>query len=121
MSYVKGKIFTGQGKGKKFLKKPVYNQFFSPLLNDKLFLGTLNVRLSKEWHKIKGWKSYNPENYGKVYYRKGKIRKNTCEIPIILLRPLLTEYGENVIELIAKEKLREKLSLCDNDSILIKL
>lgn len=121
MVYVTGTVFTGQGEGKHFLQLPVYKQFFSKLLNDDIFPGTLNIRLSKKWHTIEGWKSYKPENYGKVYYRHGKIHTDTCDIPVILLRPLLTSYEEDVIEIVAKEKLREKLNLCDNDTVLLTL
>lgn len=121
---IKGVLFSGAGEGRKYLEKSEYHQFFTSLLGEQIFLGTLNLRIPKKWKEISGWKVFKPEKYGKIFYTKGKITKvkhTLCEMPILIIRPALTKHKENVIEVVAKKHLRKMFTLHDGDEITLKL
>lgn len=121
---IKGILFSGAGEGKKYVEKSGYHQFFTNLLEGEIFLGTLNLKIPKKWKEISDWQVFKPESYGKVFFTKGKIikiKRTVCEIPILLLRPALTKYGENVIEVVSKKHLRKAFNLKDGDELILEL
>lgn len=114
---IEGRIFSGEGKGKKYVQKSEYYQFFSKLLGGSVYPGTLNVKISQEWREIPDWDTIDPGEYGEIFFKEGRINQKELELPIILVRPALSKYGEEVIEVVAREHLRKMLNLEDGDII----
>lgn len=121
MKELRGRIFSGEGEGEGYVEKPEYNQFFSKLLDGPPYPGTLNVKLSKEWENLPGWREYKPKSHGKIFFQEAKLRKGGQTLPVILVRPVLTEYKENVVEVIAERCLRRVLNLTDDEEVTIAL
>lgn len=114
---VKGRIFSGAGKGREYVQKPEYYQLFSKLLGGSAYPGTLNVKISHVWREIPDWEMINPEKHGKIFFKKGVIKHKRLELPVVIVRPALSKYEEKVIELVARKHLRKRLHLEDGDII----
>ncbi|NIQ07270.1 MAG: DUF120 domain-containing protein [Candidatus Korarchaeota archaeon] len=119
MVRIRGKVFSGKGEGKHYLKKSEYREFFSELLGGSVYPGTLNLRLAQKWGELKNWSSYKPKSYGKIFYKLGKLHQRDLSIPIVLVRPVLTDYEEKIIEVVARQHLKKELNLHDGDVVTI--
>lgn len=122
---IEGIITSGQGKGAYFMSQPVYKIQFEEKLNFSPFPGTLNIKIGNEEidniHKIpedtmtiiKG-----KENFGDVLLIKAVLND---EIKGAIVFPKKTTHGENILEFIAAENIKEKLGVIDGDSVKITL
>ena len=126
MKTLKGKIVSGLGKGKYFMELRQYVEQFEQKLGIKPYPGTLNVKIDlsklKEFLSdlepiiIHGF-STDERKFGDVNAYKIKINK----INAALIIPEKTRHSKDIIEIIAKERLRDKLNLKDNDEICIEI
>lgn len=120
---IKGIITSGQGKGAYFMSQPVYKIQFEEKLNFNPFPGTLNIKIGEKEitsiHNIpedtmtiiKG-----KENFGDVLLIKA-ILNDAIEGAIVF--PKRTTHGENILEFIAPENIKEKLGVINGDTVKI--
>ena len=117
-----GKVFSGNGGGKKFLDLQWVKRQINALLGFTPYAGTLNIRLSDEniahrklLEKAASITVHPAEGYcsGKLF--KASISLLECAIVI----PEVAGYPRNVLEIIAPVNLREKLQLVDGDEVIV--
>ncbi len=123
----KGKVVSGLGEGRYYTEQSKYIEQFKEKLGFVPYPGTLNVEIEFiERNKLRLLKNRNAINieefqtenrtFGGVRCFKAKI--NGADGAIVL--PVRSHYS-NVLELISEDFLREKLSLSDNDSVIIEI
>jgi riboflavin kinase len=119
---LKGKIISGQGNGKKYLALPWVRQQIEKLLGFNPYLGTLNLKLSKDnarrrrlLEKVNILKIRPAEGYCVGLLFKSSIGEIECGIVI----PQVDGYPENLLEIIALVDLRALLHLSDGDTLSI--
>jgi CTP-dependent riboflavin kinase len=117
-----GKVFSGGGKGEKFLELPWVKQQLKEKLGFISYHGTLNIMLSEESAKRRklleratSMKVCPAEGYcsGKIF--KAFVGMLACAVII----PGVPGYPLNVLEIVAPANLREKLQLADGDEITV--
>jgi riboflavin kinase len=115
-----GVVTSGKGEGKKYLALPWVKSQIEEKLGFIAYEGTLNLKLSQKGAKLRSelkgverLKICPLEGYCVGAAFKSKI--GTLECGIII--PSLESYPKNVLEVVAHEKLREKLHLKDGDKI----
>lgn len=120
---IKGIITSGQGKGAYFMSQPVYKIQFEEKLNFSPFPGTLNVKIGeKEINSIHNIPEdtmtiiEGKENFGDVLLIKA-ILNDAIKGAIVF--PKRTTHGENILEFIAPENIKEKLGVIDGDTVKI--
>ena len=119
---INGKVFSGKGGGKNFLKLPWVKQQITTKLRFTPFLGTLNIQISRDSAGKRKLLENVPSMmvYPAEGYFKGKIFKatiGTVECGIVI--PEVVGYPKDYIEIIAPVNLREKLQLSDGDEITV--
>jgi riboflavin kinase len=117
-----GTVFTGTGKGKKYLTLPWVKRQIEEALGYTPYLGTLNLLLSRE--NAKRRKLLETSDASRIHpaqgYSSGILRKahiGTLECAIIV--PELPTYPRNYLEVIAVDYLREKLNLKDGSQVTV--
>jgi len=119
---LEGKVFTGEGNGKKFMSLPWVRQQIEENLGFTPFLGTLNLRLTrqsaslrKQLENVEAIRICPAEGYcvGRLF--TAFIGKEKCAI----ILPQVKNYPENVLEIIAPVNLRAMLCLSDDDSVVV--
>jgi riboflavin kinase len=117
-----GKVFTGEGNGKKYLALPWVKQQIEEKLGFTPFLGTLNLRLTKEsatrrklLEKTEATTICPAEGYCVGMLLKATVSDTECAI----ILPQVKGYPKNVLEIIAPVNLRETLNLKDNDAVAV--
>jgi riboflavin kinase len=117
---IEGTVFSGKGEGKKFVALPWVTKQIEALVGFLPYLGTLNLMLSEENQKKKaklqssGGFAIKPEEgffEGKLF--PAKIMGFACAVIV----PLVPNYPNDVLEIIAKENLREKLKIKDGSHV----
>ncbi|WEU40769.1 MAG: CTP-dependent riboflavin kinase [Candidatus Odinarchaeum yellowstonii] len=123
---IKGVVFTGFGEGSYYMSKKGYLEQFEKQLGFKPFPGTLNIKLIDEndikaKRELQGMpgkliKSFKEDDriFGDVKCFPALIN-GKVEGAVILIKR--THYGDDVLEVISKFNLREKLSLKDGDIV----
>ncbi len=119
-----GAVFSGKGQGKRFVELPwvkgqlIKHTGFTP------FAGTLNLRLDEEGtrqrailEKKVGLEVKPEVGYYPGYLYKAKLKDTICYIVI----PKMPSYPKDVIEIIAKDNLRQKYSLKDGEKVTVKV
>ncbi len=118
---VVGKLFSGMGAGEEYLSKEPYQERFQEILGFKPYPGTLNLRVDEEeveeiWERdskrLETFEHEETEYSGMDIYR--------CEIngvEAVYLDLDITDYEDNVIEIIAPVGLRDLLGLEDGDEV----
>jgi len=122
---LKGIVFSGTGEGEFYMSQEGYEKQFNEILGFIPFPGTLNVKVKEEEAKkfIEGYKNTvfirefraNGRSFGGLRCYEVKIKGIDCALII----PDRTQYKRDVVEIISKEKLRKRLGLNDDDSIVI--
>ena len=119
---LKGKVFTGEGNGKKFVSLPWVKRQIEENLGFTPFLGTLNLKLTsqsaslrKQLENADPIKIYPTTGYCVGLLFKAFIGKEKCAV----ILPQIKDYPENVLEIIAPVNLRTMLSLNDDDSLVV--
>jgi riboflavin kinase len=117
-----GKVFSGQGKGEKFLKLPWVKRQMKTKLGFFPYNGTLNIKLSGEsakrrklLEKVTSIKVCPAKGFCSGTVIKASIGALECAIVI----PEVAGYPEDVLEIIAPANLRETLQLMDEDEITV--
>ena len=101
---IKGKIIDGIGNASYWVKK--IEDLFQKKENIKLFHGTLNVKLDKEY-KLKKYWIIKPKDYGgeqKVYVQNCTVFGNKS----FIVRAEKTAHNQNIVEIISDINFRKK-------------
>lgn len=120
---INGKVFSGLGEGKYYISQENYKNGLKDILGFEPFLGTLNIRISKkelykmEIIRLKEKRFIPPFEkdgrvFGKVYVYEAKFRDE--KIGVII--PERTHYTD-VLEIVARENMRQKYDLKDGDTL----
>lgn len=119
---LEGKVFTGEGNGKKFLSLPWVRKQIEENLGFTPFLGTLNLKLTrqsaflrKQLENVDALKICPAEGYCMGLLFTAFICKEKCAV----ILPQVKDYPENVLEIIAPVYLRAVLSLNDDDTVTV--
>lgn len=120
---IDGTVTTGLGKAAYFLSQDFYVNNFEKNCGFRPYPGTLNVIVPEEYlpqiNKVKNEckNIIKPdEGFGAVKYIKARLND---EITGAIVFPAKTTHEENYLEFIAKDKLRDKLNLEDDDVVTI--
>ncbi|MEM2570775.1 MAG: DUF120 domain-containing protein [Thermoproteota archaeon] len=118
---VKGRVFSGEGKGRLFVNIPWAMKQFVEKLGFKPYPGTLNIRLLPE-HRVTVEILENHrgiEIVPKEGFYPGKCFKATVSgrIKGAVVIPRVPSYPKDILEIIAPVNLRETLGLKDGDEI----
>ena len=121
-----GTIITGLGEGKYYIAKDGYVSQFQDKLGFTPFPGTLNIRLDDMSAEIREKTALiqpftiNGFNDGERTYGGGKCYPvEIGGIKAAVIIPDRSHYPEDLLEIIAPVKLREKLGLKDGDDVKI--
>lgn len=119
---LEGKVFSGMGVGKEYLSMKPYQDRIEEETGFRPFPGTLNIKSREEQVKkvleeaeasrIDSFK-YRGEKYSGVDVYEAKIQG----LSVAVLRMDVTDYGPEIIEVIAEENLRDELGLEDGDTV----
>ena len=115
-----GTVFSGKGEGKKFIALPWVRRQIQEKLGFIPYPGTLNIRLNsesteekKQLEKASGLSIYPEKGYCTGLLIKAAIKGLECAI----ILPQVLSYPKDVLEVIAKECLREKLRIKDDSEV----
>lgn len=118
---ISGKLFSGMGAGEEYLSKEPYQKRFKEILGFKPFPGTLNLRFDEsDVEKIRELDSDRMESFEHEEKEFSGMDIYRCEIQGIEAAYLdldITDYGDEVLELIAPVELRDLLGLEDGDEV----
>jgi riboflavin kinase len=117
-----GTVFSGEGRGKKFVELPWFKRQVEEKLGFSPYLGTLNMRLSV---KEAGKKNFLENAEGLVVepqtgYYSGLLFKatiDTVECGVVI--PIMPNYPIDILEVIAPVYLRGLLKLMDDSLVTI--
>jgi len=125
----RGRVFSGLGRGAYYVGHPGFRVRFRRLLGYTPFPGTLNLRLAdrsevddrarlrrKRGDSIKAF-DYRGRQFSSVKCYTGSMRGEKVALTI----PAITEYGDDVLEIIAPVRLRDALRLADDDEVTVRL
>ena len=117
-----GAVISGEGNGKKYLALPWVKQQIEQKLGFLPYLGTLNLRLTKESVVNKKILELTEtlvicpaEGYCVGLLFRASIQSIMCAVVI----PQIEDYPENVLEIIASVNLRETLNLKDGEDVTV--
>lgn len=120
---IKGFVASGRGVGKNFVELGWAQKQFEEKLGFKPYPGTLNLTLNsgevkkrKKLEMLDGIVIMPEKGYCKAKCFKAKIT-GLNEVKSALIFPLVSDYPENLIEIISPINLREKLNLKNGDSL----
>ncbi|AIY89110.1 riboflavin kinase [Geoglobus acetivorans] len=125
---ITGRVMSGVGEGKYYVSLDGYKRQFEEKLGFAPYPGTLNLKIPKEQMYfrrvldeedgilIEGFKTED-RTFGDV--KAFRCRIDGIEGAVII--PKRTHYSKDVLEIIAPEKLREKLGLRDGDNVEIEV
>ncbi len=126
-----GVVTSGMGEGRHYITLPGYMEQFIERLGYEPFAGTLNLELTAESVRkrarmsaiepvtIEGWED-DERTYGPAYCYPASIEGSDGEYePAHVIAPERTHHGEEQLEVIAPEKLREVLELADGDEVIV--
>ncbi len=121
---IKGIITSGKGEGAYFMSLPIYKVQFEDKLNFSPFPGTLNIKIGSEEidliHKIPQDKLKiieGKENFGDVLLIKAVLNG---KINGAIIFPKKTTHGENILEFIAAQNIKDELRVKDGDTVKIR-
>ncbi|MBE8539813.1 winged helix-turn-helix domain-containing protein/riboflavin kinase [Geoglobus acetivorans] len=125
---ITGRVMSGVGEGKYYVSLDGYRKQFEEKLGFAPYPGTLNLKIPKEQMYfrrvldeedgilIEGFKTED-RTFGDV--KAFRCRIDGIEGAVII--PKRTHYSKDILEIIAPEKLREKLGLRDGDNVEIEV
>lgn len=129
-----GTVVTGLGKGAEFITLSGYQEQFEDRLGYIPFPGTLNVELDRasvrtrdrlrdlEPTVISGWQGEDT-SYGPVYAYEGSLElpEEVSYRPVHVVVPERTDHGDDQLEVVAPDKLKEELPLANGDRVTVKV
>lgn len=113
---LKGLVFSGEGSGKKFFDLPWVNQQISEKLDFIPYSGTLNLRLNEKSLKWKKLLEKTPTEKiipVKGYFNGALFKAFIGILECAIVVPLIPDYPEDLLEVIASVNLRKALELED--------
>ncbi len=126
-----GTVTSGMGEGRHYITLSGYMRQFRNKLGYEPFAGTLNVDLTAESIRtrtrlesfdpivIEGWES-DDRTYGPAYCYPASVAVDGSRYSDAhVITPERTHHGEDHLELIAPEKLRDELELDDDTEVTI--
>jgi len=135
-----GSVTSGMGEGRHYISLSGYMRQFTEKLGYEPFLGTLNVELNEESIRergrlssfepvtIEGWEDED-RTYGPAYCYPASVAAGTADDgettevdryeDAHVITPERTHHGDDQLELIAPDKLREQLDLDDGAHLTI--
>lgn len=130
-----GTVTGGMGEGKHYISLSGYMRQFKAKLGYEPFAGTLNVELDEEGvHaragldsiepiRIDGWENDN-RTYGPAFCWPARVEIDADENEesydrAHVIAPERTHHGDDQLELIAPDRLRDELSIENNDKLVI--
>lgn len=122
---LEGEVFTGMGVGKEYLELEPYQRKIKETTGFRPFPGTLNLRADEEKVKevLEDSESSRIESFdyrGESYSGIDVYPARIGDVEVAVLRMDVTDYGPEVVELVAEEKLRDCLDLEDGDSVVLR-
>lgn len=119
---LRGKVFSGKGKGKYFVDLPWVRQQLENALGASPYSGTLNLRLTEKdienklvLENAEGIMIVPQVGYYPGMLFKAKIDSMECAVVI----PLVPNYPEDLLEVIAPVYLRGALNLTDGNEVTV--
>jgi riboflavin kinase len=119
---LRGRVFTGQGEGKKYVERPWVRREIEEKLGFTPYAGTLNLRLSPEsteqrrgLEKTAFLRVCASEGCCSGLLFKASIGAQECAVVI----PEVEGYPKDVLEVITWTNLRERLRLRDGDEVTV--
>ena len=119
---LRGKVFSGTGKGKKFMNLPWVKRQIERKLGFFPYSGTLNIRLNKEsvkkktlFENVKEIEIDPQAGYFPGLLFKAYLDTLNCAVVI----PKVPNYPSDVLEIVAPIYLREHLKLVDGSLVII--
>lgn len=126
----RGVVFSGRGEGSFYVS--IYARSFEEVLGFRPFPGTLNIRLQADIErfnecleraggvvvvppKIEGAK------LGEVLVFKARLIRGFDSWDVFIVRPKITHYRSDVVEIVSKEYLRGELKIKDGDVVEIEV
>jgi riboflavin kinase len=118
---LKGRVFSGKGRGGFFVSTPWATDQFVEKLGFKPYPGTLNIRLLPECRAVREIldSHHGIEIVPREGFYPGKCFKAVIagRVEGAIVIPQVPSYPEDTLEIIAPVNLREKLSLRDADEV----
>jgi riboflavin kinase len=121
---LEGSVFSGSGEAAKFTCLPWVKSQVKKRLGFAPFAGTLNVKLTPDSVKIR--RKLSSSSGIKIVpasgYRLGTLfRAIIGNIECAIILPEISNYPEDVVEILAEENLRVRLGLVDGSKVRIML
>lgn len=121
-----GELVTGLGEGRYYVGLKGYKKQFKNKLNFIPYAGTLNLKVDEKTGRlirnisnfilIEGFAT-KKRSFGGLKCSKAKIEARGKSIIGAVILPFRTVHGEDIVEVIAPEFLREKIGVKDGDRI----
>jgi len=125
-----GAVTSGMGEGRHYITLPGYMRQFRELLGYEPYAGTLNIDLTEESIRrrarlgavepvtIDGWED-DERTYGPAYCYPATVTADESYEPAHVIAPERTHHGDDHLEVIAPDRLREELGLEDGDEVTV--
>ena len=117
-----GTVFSGEGRGKKFVALPWFKRQVEEKLGFSPYLGTLNLRLFEEnvekrrLLETTGSLTVKPQ----TGYYSGLLFKATIDaLACAVVIPIMPNYPNDILEVIAPVYLRTQLKLVDGSVVAV--
>jgi len=125
-----GTITSGMGEGRHYITLPGYMEQFVDKLGYEPFAGTLNIDLTEKSVRtrarlgaidpitIEGWED-EERTYGPAYCYPATLAAGESYEPAHVITPERTHHGDDHLEVIAPDRLRDALDLDDGDEVTV--
>jgi riboflavin kinase len=125
-----GTVTSGMGEGRHYITLPGYMEQFVEKLGYEPFAGTLNVDLTDDSVRtrarlgalepvtIEGWED-DERTYGPAFCYPATVHAAETYEPAHVIAPERTHHGDDHLEVIAPDRLRDTLELSDGDEVTI--
>ena len=127
-----GEVTSGMGEGRHYITLPGYMEQFRDRLGYEPFAGTLNVDLTEESVRarsrlnalepvtIEGWED-DERTYGPAFCYPATVTAGTTYEETHVIAPERTHHGDDHLELIAPDRLRDELDLTDGSEVTVRV
>jgi riboflavin kinase len=119
---IKGEVFTGLGEGADYIGMKPYQEKIQSITGFYPYAGTLNLRVQPE--KLQELKQNNEPHVIESFEYEGsdlsRVEVYTVEVEGVEAAYLdieITDHGDDVMEIVAEDYLRDKLDLEDGDTV----
>ncbi len=119
---LKGIVFSGEGNGKKFVDLPWVSRQISKKFDFTPYSGTLNLELNEEsikWKKLLEKAPTEKILPVKGYYNGVLFKAFIGILECAIVIPMIPDYPEELLEIIASVNLRKALELEDGCEVTV--